>query len=79
MNIDDLPAQADVKRIAVIGTGTIGASWAAYFLARGFEVRAWDPAHDTESTLRDFIHRAWPTLERLGSTEADFVRRKRPL
>ncbi|WP_025770512.1 3-hydroxyacyl-CoA dehydrogenase NAD-binding domain-containing protein [Thioalkalivibrio sp. HK1] len=70
MNIDDLPAQSTIKRIAVIGTGTIGASWAAYFLARGFEVRAWDPAPDAESTLRDFIHRAWPTLERLGSVEA---------
>jgi len=27
-------------RIAVVGTGVIGASWAAYYLARGFEVVA---------------------------------------
>jgi carnitine 3-dehydrogenase len=32
------------KRVAVIGAGTIGASWAAYFLARGFEVGAYDPS-----------------------------------
>lgn len=33
-----------VRRVAVLGAGTIGASWAAFFLARGLEVRAWDPA-----------------------------------
>ncbi|MGO9330081.1 MAG: 3-hydroxyacyl-CoA dehydrogenase NAD-binding domain-containing protein, partial [Steroidobacteraceae bacterium] len=32
------------RRVAVIGAGTIGASWAAIFLARGFEVAATDPA-----------------------------------
>jgi carnitine 3-dehydrogenase len=30
--------------IAIIGTGTTGASWAAYYLARGLEVVAIDPA-----------------------------------
>ncbi len=29
--------------IAIIGTGTTGASWAAYYLARGLEVVAIDP------------------------------------
>lgn len=28
-----------LERIAVIGAGTIGASWAAYFLSRGLAVR----------------------------------------
>ena len=28
------------SRIAVVGTGVIGASWAAYFLAKGFDVAA---------------------------------------
>jgi 3-hydroxyacyl-CoA dehydrogenase len=32
-----------IKNISVIGTGTIGASWATYFLSRGFKVKAWDP------------------------------------
>ena len=32
-----------VHRIAIVGTGVIGASWAAYYLARGFDVIATDP------------------------------------
>jgi carnitine 3-dehydrogenase len=53
------------RRIAVIGAGTIGASWAAYFLARGFEVGAYDPARNGEQFARRFIDTAWPTLEKL--------------
>src|SRR5262249_18526643 len=33
-----------VRRIAIVGTGVIGASWSAFYLARGFEVVATDPA-----------------------------------
>jgi 3-hydroxyacyl-CoA dehydrogenase len=33
-----------VRRVAVIGAGTIGASWTAWFLSRGLEVVASDPA-----------------------------------
>ena len=36
------------SRIAVVGTGVIGASWAAYFLAKGFDVAATDPADGAE-------------------------------
>jgi carnitine 3-dehydrogenase len=54
------------KRVAVIGAGTIGASWAAYFLARGFEVTAFDPSPGGEAFARRFIDNAWPTLETLG-------------
>jgi glycine/D-amino acid oxidase-like deaminating enzyme len=32
-----------VHRVAIVGTGVIGASWAAYYLARGFDVVATDP------------------------------------
>jgi carnitine 3-dehydrogenase len=53
------------KRIAVIGAGTIGASWAAYFLARGFEVAASDPSPNGEAFARRFIDNAWPALEAL--------------
>jgi carnitine 3-dehydrogenase len=56
----------DVDRIALLGAGTIGASWAAHFLARGFSVRAYDPASDGERRLRDYIARVWPELEQLG-------------
>ena len=53
------------KRVAVIGAGTIGASWAAIFLARGLEVAAYDPAPNGESFLRKFIDNAWPILRQL--------------
>jgi carnitine 3-dehydrogenase len=36
--------QSSIRRVAVVGTGTIGMSWAAAFLARGLEVSASDPA-----------------------------------
>jgi 3-hydroxyacyl-CoA dehydrogenase len=55
-----------IKRIAIVGTGVIGASWAALFLAKGLEVVATDPAPGAEGRLRDFVAKAWPALERLG-------------
>jgi 3-hydroxyacyl-CoA dehydrogenase len=55
-----------IRRIAIVGTGVIGASWAALFLAKGLEVVATDPAPGAEERLRDFVAKAWPTLERLG-------------
>ena len=33
-----------IKRVAIVGTGVIGASWATAFLARGMDVVASDPA-----------------------------------
>ena len=64
------------KRVAVIGAGTIGASWAAIFLARGLDVAAYDPAPNGESFLRKFIGNAWPTLRQLNWVlpEADPMR-----
>ena len=62
--------QRDIRRVAVIGAGTIGASWAAYFLARGLEVRASDPAPEAETTLRRFVDDAWPVLARLAPIPA---------
>lgn len=55
-----------IRRIAIIGTGVIGASWAALFLAKGLEVVATDIAPDAEPLLRHFVEAAWPALERLG-------------
>jgi carnitine 3-dehydrogenase len=54
------------KHVAVIGAGTIGASWAAYFLSRGLSVTASDPAPEGERFLRNYVANAWPTLTRLG-------------
>lgn len=55
-----------IKRVAVIGTGVIGASWAALFLAKGLEVVATDISPNAKKALDDFIAAAWPALERLG-------------
>jgi 3-hydroxyacyl-CoA dehydrogenase len=55
-----------IRRGAIIGTGVIGASWAALFLAKGLDVIATDIAPDAESSLRRFVKAAWPALERLG-------------
>ena len=55
-----------VRRIAIIGTGAIGASWTALFLAKGLEVIATDIAPDAEAALKRFVQAAWPALERLG-------------
>ena len=63
----NLPEPSSIDRVGVIGTGTIGASWAAYFLARGMEVQAWDPAPDGEAALRGFVDGAWPTLTGLDA------------
>ena len=55
-----------IRRIAIIGTGVIGASWTSLFLAKGLEVIATDIAPDAEPSLRRFVKAAWPALERLG-------------
>lgn len=57
------------ERIAVVGTGVIGASWAACFLANGYDVAATDPAPDAERRLRSLVDTYWPTLERMGLKE----------
>lgn len=62
--------QSSIRRVAVVGTGTIGMSWAATFLARGFEVSASDPAPGAEARLRHFIDAAWPAMARLGPIAA---------
>jgi carnitine 3-dehydrogenase len=37
-----------IKRVAVVGTGVIGASWTALFLAKGLQVSATDTASGAE-------------------------------
>jgi 3-hydroxyacyl-CoA dehydrogenase len=57
-----------IHRIAVVGTGVIGASWAALYLARGFDVIATDPAPNAENNLREYVDNAWEALQSLGLT-----------
>ena len=55
-----------IRRIAIVGTGVIGASWAAEYLARGFDVVATDPAPKAEVNLREYIDEAWKDLTSIG-------------
>ncbi|MFC3677971.1 3-hydroxyacyl-CoA dehydrogenase NAD-binding domain-containing protein [Ferrovibrio xuzhouensis] len=57
-----------VKTVAVIGCGTVGASWAALFLAHGLDVQATDPSPEAEAYLRRFVVRATAQLAELGLT-----------
>lgn len=58
-----------VQRVAVLGAGTIGASWTAWFLARGFAVDVWDPRPEAEAYVRRTVIDAWPAMARLGMVE----------
>src|SRR5215467_14511688 len=62
----DMTDTKPIRRIAIIGTGVIGASWSALFLAKGLQVVATDPAPNAEAALRKFVESAWPALKRLG-------------
>jgi len=58
-----------IHRIAIVGTGVIGASWAAYYLARGLDVVASDPAPNAEANLRKYIDEAWSELTTIGLSQ----------
>ncbi len=58
-----------IRRVAVVGTGVIGASWAACFLAAGLDVVATDPAPGAEAALRQAVAAHWPAMTRLGLAE----------
>ncbi|WP_329525813.1 3-hydroxyacyl-CoA dehydrogenase NAD-binding domain-containing protein [Streptomyces sp. NBC_01462] len=60
-------AHGPVHRVAIVGTGTIGASWATHYLARGFEVTATDPAPAAEEALRAYVAEAWDAAAALGA------------
>src|ERR1700693_3497389 len=61
-----MPTTKPIRRVAIIGTGAIGASWSALFLAKGLDVVATDVAPNAEAALKRFIESAWPALKRLG-------------
>src|SRR6476620_781120 len=62
----DMSYNKPIKRIAIGGTGVIGASWAAEYLARGFDVITTDPGPNAESNLRKLIDEAWKDLTNIG-------------
>ena len=56
----------EIRNVTIVGTGVIGASWAALYLARGLNVVATDPAPNAEANLRRFIDAAWKDLQVIG-------------
>ena len=57
-----------IRTVAVVGCGTVGASWSALFVAHGLDVRATDPSPAAEQRLMRFVERALPQLAELGCT-----------
>lgn len=55
-----------IQKVAIVGTGLIGASWAAQYLASGFDVIATDPAPNAEANLRKCVDEAWELLTIIG-------------
>lgn len=53
--------------IAVLGAGTIGAAWAAFFALAGREVRVADPAPDAAARIDAMLARARPAMQALGT------------
>lgn len=60
------PSPENVKRVAILGGGPIGAGWAAHFLARGYDVTAYIHSLDEEAKYRQVLDTAWISLEALG-------------
>lgn len=58
-----------IKKIAIVGTGVIGASWAAQYLAKGFDVVATDPAPNAEANLRKYVDEYWSDLTDIGISQ----------
>ena len=63
-----------VTEVAIVGTGLIGAGWAALFLARGLKVHAIDPAQNAEVRLHDTIRSMWGSLRELGAHRNQHLR-----
>jgi len=61
-----MPYNKPIKNVAIVGTGVIGASWAAQYLARGLDVIATDPAPNAETSLRKYTDEAWEQLQAIG-------------
>jgi 3-hydroxyacyl-CoA dehydrogenase len=59
-------ANTEISRVTIVGTGLVGGSWAACFLAHGLDVVATDPAPGSEEKLRHYVEAAWPALTKIG-------------
>lgn len=62
------PSPDEVSNVAVVGAGTIGASWAAWFLARGCSVGITDPDPARGAFARAYVTKAWEALRAIGAS-----------
>lgn len=54
------------KVITIVGTGVIGAGWAARFLAKGYTVKAYDPNSVSREQLKINVRTAFKSLKKIG-------------
>jgi 3-hydroxyacyl-CoA dehydrogenase len=64
--MENNPVNTQIRNVAIVGTGLIGASWAAQYLASGFDVVATDPAPNAEVNLCKWVDEAWELLRSSG-------------
>lgn len=62
MSQSDLP----ISRVAIVGAGLIGASWAALFTAAGVDVTVWDPDAAARAAFKGKVTAARKQLSQLG-------------
>lgn len=70
MNVMAYPEPKSIRKVGLVGAGSVGAGWAALFLAHGLDVVAHDPSAGAEGFARDFVNKAWPALCELGLTSS---------
>jgi carnitine 3-dehydrogenase len=59
----------DVTHITTLGAGPIGAGWAAFFLAGGFNVTAYLHSLDERVAFEEILDTAWISLQALGLSD----------
>ena len=57
---------AKKKIVSIIGTGVIGAGWAARFIASGYHVQAYDPSPRSLKKLKTDVKKALISLSKIG-------------
>jgi hypothetical protein len=72
-----MDANTEINRVAIVGTGLIGSSWAACFLAHGLDVVATGPAPGTEVKVRQYVEAAWAALTEIGLAQGASTSRLR--
>ena len=60
------PSPHKIQTVTSIGAGPIGSGWAAFFMSRGYQVRAYLHSMDEESIFRAIIDTAWTSLQQIG-------------